>query len=179
MLEARINFIESRMPRFNVIDLATLGGDQVTFGATVEIEDVDTGDVKKYTCSARTKPNRARAPSPCSRPWAKPCLASMKGMRSWSTPPGQDQLRDRLHRLQRYPEPFLSLHPDHIRALPVRRGPGREHDRPSGPCAACLKTPDRFSRAGGPAASSWTRPRRAQRPRCARAPRPRSGPRCR
>ena len=37
------------MPRFNVIDLATLGGDQVTFGATVEIEDVDTGEKKKYT----------------------------------------------------------------------------------------------------------------------------------
>ncbi len=49
MLEARINFIESRMPRFNVIDLATLDGDQAIFGATVEIEDVDTGDMKKYT----------------------------------------------------------------------------------------------------------------------------------
>ena len=49
MLEARINFIESRMPRFNVIDLDTLGGEQVTFGATVEIEDVDTNDVKTYT----------------------------------------------------------------------------------------------------------------------------------
>jgi transcription elongation factor GreA len=49
MLEARINFIESRMPRFNVIDLSTLGGDQAIVGATVEIEDVDTGDVKKYT----------------------------------------------------------------------------------------------------------------------------------
>ncbi|WP_428565823.1 MAG: transcription elongation factor GreA [Solidesulfovibrio sp. DCME] len=49
MLEARINFIESRMPRFNVIDLASLDGDQVIFGATVEIEDVDTGDMKKYT----------------------------------------------------------------------------------------------------------------------------------
>jgi len=49
MLEARINYIESRMSRFNVIDLTTLGGDQAIFGATVEIEDVDTGDVKKYT----------------------------------------------------------------------------------------------------------------------------------
>ena len=49
MLEARINYIESRMARFNIIDLATLGGDQVIFGATVEIEDVDTGDIKKYT----------------------------------------------------------------------------------------------------------------------------------
>ena len=49
MLEARINYIESRMSRFNVIDLSTLGGEQAIFGATVEIEDVDTGNVKKYT----------------------------------------------------------------------------------------------------------------------------------
>jgi len=49
MLEARINYIESRMACFNVIDLNTLDGEVVTFGATVEIEDSDTGDVKKYT----------------------------------------------------------------------------------------------------------------------------------
>ncbi len=49
MLEARINYIESRMSRFNVIDLSTLGGEQAIFGATVEIEDVDTGNMKKYT----------------------------------------------------------------------------------------------------------------------------------
>lgn len=49
MLEARINYIESRMPSFNVIDLDTLDGEKVTYGATVELEDVDTGDVKKYT----------------------------------------------------------------------------------------------------------------------------------
>jgi len=49
MLEARINFIESRMPRFNVIDMSTLGGDTIAFGATVEIEDVDSGEMKKYT----------------------------------------------------------------------------------------------------------------------------------
>lgn len=42
MLEARINYIESRMARFNVIDL-TLGGDRVTFGATVEVEDLGFG----------------------------------------------------------------------------------------------------------------------------------------
>lgn len=49
MLEARINYIESRMAIFNVIDLNTLDGETVTFGATVEIEDSETGDVKKYT----------------------------------------------------------------------------------------------------------------------------------
>ena len=50
MLEARISYIESNMARYNVIDLKTLiGGEKVTFGATVEIEDVDTGELKKYT----------------------------------------------------------------------------------------------------------------------------------
>ncbi|MDD4649072.1 MAG: transcription elongation factor GreA [Desulfoplanes sp.] len=49
MLEAKINFIESRIPRFNIIDLKTLGGDTVTFGATVTLEDIDTGGKKTYT----------------------------------------------------------------------------------------------------------------------------------
>jgi transcription elongation factor GreA len=49
LLEARINYIESRMALANVIDLDTLSGDRVIYGATVELEDMDTGDVKKYT----------------------------------------------------------------------------------------------------------------------------------
>lgn len=49
MLEARIQYIESRMSRFNVIDRKAMGGTRVTFGATVEIEDMETGEVKKYT----------------------------------------------------------------------------------------------------------------------------------
>jgi transcription elongation factor GreA len=49
MIEAQISFIESRLPRFNVIDLSTLDGETVTYGATVEIEDVETGESKVYT----------------------------------------------------------------------------------------------------------------------------------
>lgn len=49
MLEAKIKYIESRMGRFNVIDPKTLGGSRVAFGATVELEDLDTEEVKKYT----------------------------------------------------------------------------------------------------------------------------------
>ncbi len=49
MIEAQIRFIESRLPSFNIIDLATLGGETVTYGATVEIEDVETGERKIYT----------------------------------------------------------------------------------------------------------------------------------
>jgi transcription elongation factor GreA len=49
LLEAKINYIESRIPRFNVIDLDTLDGDVVTFGATVKLQDLDTGEERTYT----------------------------------------------------------------------------------------------------------------------------------
>jgi transcription elongation factor GreA len=49
MLEARICYIESRMCRFNVIDLNTLQGEKAIFGATVVIEDSDTGERKTWT----------------------------------------------------------------------------------------------------------------------------------
>lgn len=49
MMEARINFIESRMANYNVIDMKTLGGEKISFGATVELEDAETGEKKRYT----------------------------------------------------------------------------------------------------------------------------------
>lgn len=49
MLEARINYIESRMHQFNIIDLSTLTSEKAIFGATVTVEDVDTGDSKSFT----------------------------------------------------------------------------------------------------------------------------------
>lgn len=49
MLEARINYIESRMPKFNVIDINTLGGPKAIFGSTVTVEDLDSGEQKTYT----------------------------------------------------------------------------------------------------------------------------------
>jgi transcription elongation factor GreA len=49
MLEAKISFIESRMPWFNVVDLASMGGDKVIFGATVLLADLDTGEERLYT----------------------------------------------------------------------------------------------------------------------------------
>ncbi|WP_320006343.1 transcription elongation factor GreA [Maridesulfovibrio sp.] len=48
MLEAKINYIESRIPQFNVVDMNTLGGEKITFGATVELENIETGDEKRY-----------------------------------------------------------------------------------------------------------------------------------
>lgn len=49
MLEAKINYIESRMPLFQIIDLNTLKGPKITFGATVTMENIETGETKTYT----------------------------------------------------------------------------------------------------------------------------------
>ena len=49
MAEARINYIESRLGQFQVVDIDALNGSKVIFGATVEVEDSDTGAAKSFT----------------------------------------------------------------------------------------------------------------------------------
>ena len=49
MLEARITYINSRMPLFDVLDLNTLDGERAIFGSTVEIEDIETEEVRVFT----------------------------------------------------------------------------------------------------------------------------------
>ena len=49
MLEARIKVIENKVATAQTIDISTLSGDKVLFGATVTIEDVDSGEEKKVT----------------------------------------------------------------------------------------------------------------------------------
>jgi transcription elongation factor GreA len=49
LLEAKIAQLESRMVRFEVIDIDQIHSDRVVFGATVELEDLDTGEIKVYT----------------------------------------------------------------------------------------------------------------------------------
>ncbi|GFH62807.1 MAG: transcription elongation factor GreA [Candidatus Desulfovibrio kirbyi] len=49
MAEARINYIESRLGQYQIIDLDTLHGDKVMFGATVHVEDADSGERKSFT----------------------------------------------------------------------------------------------------------------------------------
>jgi transcription elongation factor GreA len=49
MIEARIREYESRLALSEVIDPTALSGDTVKFGATVTIEDADSGDESTYT----------------------------------------------------------------------------------------------------------------------------------
>lgn len=49
LLEARISYIESRMPLFNIIDLNSLSGEKAIFGATVSVVDSETDEEKTFT----------------------------------------------------------------------------------------------------------------------------------
>src|SRR6187399_1896868 len=49
LLQARINLIKSKLSKANIIDPSTLPRDQVCFGATVTVKDVDLGDEEEYT----------------------------------------------------------------------------------------------------------------------------------
>lgn len=49
MAEARIKYIESRMALYQVIDLDKLEGEKAIFGATVGVEDVDSGETREFT----------------------------------------------------------------------------------------------------------------------------------
>jgi transcription elongation factor GreA len=49
MLQAKINLVKTKLARAQIIDPSTLPRDQVCFGATVTVKDVDLGDEEKYT----------------------------------------------------------------------------------------------------------------------------------
>ena len=49
MLQARINLLKSKLARAQIVDISTLPRDQVCFGATVTVKDVDLGDEEEYT----------------------------------------------------------------------------------------------------------------------------------
>jgi len=48
LIEGRISDLESSISRAEVIDIKEMSGDEIKFGATVEIEDDDTGNKQKY-----------------------------------------------------------------------------------------------------------------------------------
>lgn len=47
-VEAQISDYEARISEAQVVDISKYSGDQVQFGATVTIEDLDSGDEKTY-----------------------------------------------------------------------------------------------------------------------------------
>jgi transcription elongation factor GreA len=49
LLQAKINLLKSKLAKAQIIDPATMPRDQVSFGCTVTVKDVDFGDEEQYT----------------------------------------------------------------------------------------------------------------------------------
>ncbi len=49
MLQAKINLVKDKLGRAELIDPSTLPKDQVVFGVTVKVKDLDFGDTEEFT----------------------------------------------------------------------------------------------------------------------------------
>src|SRR5579872_5610723 len=49
MLQAKINLLRDKLSRADIVDMATLPKDEVAFGCTVVVKDLDFGDQEEFT----------------------------------------------------------------------------------------------------------------------------------
>ena len=70
-IEGRIQMLEDRLARAEIIDVGKLSGNRVVFGATVQLEDSDSGAKAQYTIVGETeadlKKGRISITSPIAR----------------------------------------------------------------------------------------------------------------
>lgn len=79
MLEARINHIESRMIRFEVIDIDALQSDRAVFGATVTVEDMDSGERKTFTLLGPDEADHTKGTISIESPVGRALLGKQEG----------------------------------------------------------------------------------------------------
>lgn len=78
-LEARINYIESKLQTFNVVDLNTLKSDKVIFGATVKVVDIDTDEEREFTLLGPDEADFANGSISISSPVGRALLGHEEG----------------------------------------------------------------------------------------------------
>ena len=101
MLEARIKYIESRMALFNVIDLSTLSSEKAIFGATVTVEDADTGEEREFTLLGPDEADYAKGDHFHSVSRRRgPARQGSRRRDHGQRPAWPDQLRDHRHPVQ-------------------------------------------------------------------------------
>lgn len=71
LLEARIRDLEAKLSTAQIIDVATLNGDKVVFGATVGLTDVDSGDERTVTIVGEDEADVAKGLISFSSPLAR------------------------------------------------------------------------------------------------------------
>jgi len=71
LIEGKIADLESAISRVEIIDVKSITGDEIKFGATIEIEDSDSGELSKYQIvgefESDIKNNKLSVSSPLAR----------------------------------------------------------------------------------------------------------------
>jgi transcription elongation factor GreA len=77
--EARVAELEDKMGRADVIDTSMLSGDTIKFGATVSLEDEDSGEKVKYTIVGDLEANLKEGKISISSPIGRGLIGKSKG----------------------------------------------------------------------------------------------------
>lgn len=85
--EAKVADLEDKLSRADVIDTSKLSGDTVKFGATVTLEDEDTGDKVKYKIVGDLEANVKEGRISISSPIARALIGKSKGESAEVTTP--------------------------------------------------------------------------------------------
>ncbi|CAA2140205.1 transcription elongation factor GreA [Hyphomicrobium sp. ghe19] len=77
--EARVAEIEDKINRADVIDITKLSGDTIKFGATVTLQDEDSGEKVTYTIVGDTEADMRQRRISISSPIARALIGKVKG----------------------------------------------------------------------------------------------------
>lgn len=77
--EARVADLEDKLSRAEIIDITKLSGDTVKFGATVSLEDEETGDKVKYMIVGEHEANVKEGKISINSPIARALIGKAKG----------------------------------------------------------------------------------------------------
>jgi transcription elongation factor GreA len=77
--EARLAEIEDKINRAEIIDISKLSGDTIKFGATVTLQDEDSGEKVTYTIVGDTEANLRERKISISSPIGKALIGKSKG----------------------------------------------------------------------------------------------------
>lgn len=78
-VEGRIQELEGALSHAQVIDVKTLSGDKVLFGATVHVSDIDTEEKKKYQIVGQYEANLEKGKVSLLSPLAKALIGKQIG----------------------------------------------------------------------------------------------------
>lgn len=79
IIESRITALENKLNRATVINVLEIKSENIKFGATVEIEDIDTGNTLKFQIVGSDEANIQKGLFPVTSPLSKALIGKKEG----------------------------------------------------------------------------------------------------